>query len=86
MERDDLRNSERGQIWMELEGKVTETERGRWRADIKMAGKNGGETDDSSGLHWSASGLWMTKYGAVCVLLGLLGDCSRTWRVWQMNV
>lgn len=30
------------------------------RADIKMGGKNGGETDDSSGLHWSVSGLWMT--------------------------
>lgn len=36
--------------------------------------------DDSSGLHRSASVLWMTKYGAACVLLG---DCSR---VWQMKV
>lgn len=24
----------------------------------------GGKTDDSSGLYWSASVLWVTKYGA----------------------
>lgn len=44
-----------------------------------MGGRNGGERDDSRGLHWSASGLWMTKYGAVGVPPGLLGDCSRVW-------
>lgn len=70
-----------------MDGTGGESDRGGcWRADIKMGGKNGGETDDISGLHWSVSGLWMTKYGAVRVLLGLLGDCSRVWRIWQMNM
>lgn len=70
-----------------MDGTVGESDReGCSRAGIKMGGKNGGETDDSSGLHWSASGLWMTKYGAVGVLLGLLADCSRVWCLWQRNV
>lgn len=44
-----------------------------------MGGRNGGVTDDSRGLHWSVSGLWMTKYGAVRVPPGLLGNGSRVW-------
>lgn len=70
-----------------MDGSGGESDReGCWRAGGKMGGENGGETDDSSGLHWSASGLWMTKYGAVGVLLGLLGDRSRVCCLWQMNV
>lgn len=60
---------------------------GKWqRGMLEGRYKNGGETDDSRGLHWSASGLWMTKYGAVGVLLGLLGHCSRVWCLRQRNV
>lgn len=47
------------------ERKLDRDRAGCWREDIKMGGRKRGMTDDSRGLHWSASELWMTKYGAV---------------------
>lgn len=55
--------------------------------------KNGREeqrvTDDSRGLHWSASELWMTKYGAVRVppaCWEIVPESGAVRRVWHMNV
>lgn len=45
----------------------------------EMEGETEGRQIKVEGLHWSPSGLWMTKYGAVRVLLGLLGDSPRVW-------